>query len=279
MRDVDRQISLRKIIDRLPLGERQRRLAEESFENMTEAEAKSTVELYDQVAAGLPAALAAARRIRGMAGAPQANVPASPEPTQHTQEPLTNTKPVRITRDRKSSRRFGGRKQPVAQDSARIEDSAYYSPNLWEAAKPHTVSGKAYAKAFYKKISKAKATPSKDDAWQMAKMLSRITPKAREQYIERYIDENRRAWSVFHIEGYVNGYRVEAVKIRPSVVTRNGGYKRFSSRQDTTIAVSVDGQTTYSTEAKAIKALQKIGTSGRSLDNALTLLSSSGHRR
>lgn len=88
MRDADRQISLREIIDHLPLGKRQRQLAEESFDSMSEAEAKNTVDLYQEVADGLPAALAAVRRIRGTTTAPQATsmsaTSVSLAPAQHT---------------------------------------------------------------------------------------------------------------------------------------------------------------------------------------------------
>lgn len=279
MRDAEGQTSLREIVDRLPLGKRQKQLAEESFDSMTAAEARSTVELYHQVADGLPAALAAARRIRGLSAAPQATASASPEPARESQRTQTAPKPAPPHRGRKTRLRVAEGKQLGQHGKARTEGGAYYSAPMLETQKPRTVSDKQSTVTFHKRRPKSDHKKAKDDAWQLAKILSRSTPKQQEKHLDNYIDDKKVLWSVFRIAGNVKGAMVEALKARPLGVTSAGQVWHRTSRQEVTIAVTVDGETTYSTEAKAVNARQRISASSRLLDNALSLHSSHGQRR
>ena len=66
MHDTDRQSGLRAAIDLLPLGKRQKALAMESVDGMSADEQSDMLVLYEQVISHLPAALEAAKRIRGI---------------------------------------------------------------------------------------------------------------------------------------------------------------------------------------------------------------------
>lgn len=71
MHDSDRRDDLRTVIDLLPLGKRQKALAVESIDSMSADEKDDMLALYEQVVSQLPAALEAAKRIRGIIPATQ----------------------------------------------------------------------------------------------------------------------------------------------------------------------------------------------------------------
>ena len=60
----ERRAKVKAIIESLPLGERQRDLANETLESMTDADADLIIENHERLMAGLPKALDAVRRIR-----------------------------------------------------------------------------------------------------------------------------------------------------------------------------------------------------------------------
>lgn len=60
----ERREKVQCIIDSLPLGERHRELAQETLEDMTDADADIVIEHHARLIEKLPAALAAVRRIR-----------------------------------------------------------------------------------------------------------------------------------------------------------------------------------------------------------------------
>jgi len=64
MHDADRRNDLRAVIDLLPLGKRQKSLALESINSMSEDEQNDMLALYEQMISHLPAALEAVKRIR-----------------------------------------------------------------------------------------------------------------------------------------------------------------------------------------------------------------------
>lgn len=80
MHDADRQNDLRAAIDLLPLGKRQKALALESIDSMSADEQNDMLALFGHVISQLPAALEAAKRIRGIDPAGQAVDP-SPSDT------------------------------------------------------------------------------------------------------------------------------------------------------------------------------------------------------
>ncbi|MGA1856525.1 hypothetical protein VH569_11110 [Azospirillum sp. 11R-A] len=66
MHDSDRRDDLRAVIDLLPWGKRQKALAVESIDGMSEVEKDDMLALYEQVVTQLPAALEAVKQIRGI---------------------------------------------------------------------------------------------------------------------------------------------------------------------------------------------------------------------
>lgn len=66
MHDADHRNDLRAVIDLLLLGKCQKSLAVESIDSMSADEQNDVLALYEQVINQLPAALEAAKRIRGI---------------------------------------------------------------------------------------------------------------------------------------------------------------------------------------------------------------------
>lgn len=81
MHDADRRNDLQTVIDLLPLGKCQKSLAVESIDSMSTDEQNDVLALYEQVISQLPAALEAAKRIRGIDPAVRA-VTSSPSDTE-----------------------------------------------------------------------------------------------------------------------------------------------------------------------------------------------------
>ncbi|KAA0593126.1 hypothetical protein J2848_005224 [Azospirillum lipoferum] len=264
MRDADRKISLREIIDRLPLGKRQRALAEESFDSMTEAEAKSTVDLYQEVADGLPAALAAVRRIRGIvttfqATMPEATVTASPESAQHTPDTQTASERMRAIGSRYAKFKATVRMRPDEEHGTRTFNIGHYSGVRIESGQPLAIIRKDLVKASLAKNVKAKFTPNKNDAWRMAKQLCFSVRMRRDHDYDTFVDEVGNQWIIKRTEGVVDGYKVEAFRLLPKRATAIYEAMRGRRTRELIVAVRLNGETTHTIKSVSPEFLRHIG--------------------
>lgn len=287
MRDADRQISLREIIDRLPLGKRQRQLAEESFDSMSEAEAESTVELYQEVEDGLPTALAAARRIRGMTTATQ--VKSLEAPTHVSREPAQQ---AAATTAKFSRWNLLSKHEAAAQlvnklgiaETSTFTIVAQQKKDLKALHKngvvvAHVQYSATFSERPYKRHFEKRRVVNKEDAKRMAKRLLNSIPRPTEHHLDTYIDKNGKKWNVYYIEGSVQGNKVEVFKAHLATQGKDIGGRRRTDNINKAMVVRLNGEVAPPSNTAATELLYHVHKQRPSQQNALTLQSSATPRR